>query len=376
MPLSVSSSTIFSLPESSALDQPKSQWSEQKPEVEHGAAESGPEHVNPDETNSFLAGFSSDHAATSDRGNPSTEESSTEQLSQNEMEMRKAADSSDGRQPNALKDHGTKFAFLPSHFQEGVVPGNNEESAKRLASMMPASFSEGGHLERLMLEPDPAHAGSHVVNENTLFESAAALKYAQEKGYDLNSVGRHSASVDFHAMDQQGKQVLFDPFGSPLMRRPDNTMATLRNKVAELEQKKNSNGLTPDEEKTLRDSKNNLAKRETTYNTKPYTESPKQWANNAYTKHTNESKGEGVTGIWDTTATAGDQMKPLHTAVQKLPQGKVEEIDMNLAAEFTKEDHQARQEMLGRINQGSTRPQSDSSIDQEAFRRKATDFLS
>jgi hypothetical protein len=59
----------------------------------------------------------------------------------------------------------------------------------------------------------------------------------------------------------------------------------------------------------------------------------------------------------------------------------VQEVDLNLVAEFTKEDHQARQEMLERINEGSTRPQrdGDSSVDQEAqeaFKRKATDFLS
>jgi hypothetical protein len=203
MPLSALSSPNSSSQELGAPDQPKSLGFEQKPEVTHGGTESGPEHVNPDETSSFLASYSNDHAdAASGPNSPSTE-----QLRQNEMEMRKAADSSGGRQPDALKNHETKFAFLPSHFKEGGVPGNNEESAKRLASMMPASLSEGGHLERLMLEPDPAHQGNHQVNENTLFESAAALKYAQQKGYDLSSVGRHSEKVDFHATDQQGKQV-------------------------------------------------------------------------------------------------------------------------------------------------------------------------
>jgi hypothetical protein len=101
----------------------------------------------------------------------------------------------------------------------------------------------------------------------------------------------------------------------------------------------------------------------------------------AYTAHTNKSKGAGVTGIWHATATTGDQISALRTAVaqpgEKEP--NVQEVDLNLAAEFTKEDHQARQEMLGRINEGSTRPQpdGDSSVDQEAqeaFKRKATDF--
>ncbi|HTF65538.1 MAG TPA: hypothetical protein VK638_22920 [Edaphobacter sp.] len=394
MPLSVLSSPISSSQELSAPDQPKSLGSEHKPEVTHGGTESGAEHVTPDETSSFLAGYSNDQAATPEASNSSTEQvsqnennPSAEQLSQNEMEMRKAADSSDGRQPDALENHGIKFAFLPSHFEGGVVPGNNEESAKRLASMMPASLSEGGHLERLMLEPDPAHKGSHKVNEDTLFESAAALKYAQQKGYPLNSVGRHSATVDFHATEnpenpdkpgEQGKQVLFDPFGSPQMKGPHNTMTTLRKKVSELEEKKNSSQLSPEEEKTLKDSKKNLAKLENTYNKNPYKTTPNQWAKGAYTDHTNESKGTGVTGIWHTTATAGDQMPVLRKAAQSLPKGKVEEVDLNLAAEFTKEDHQARQEMLGRINEGSTRPQRDggSSVDQEAFKRKATDFLS
>jgi hypothetical protein len=379
MPLSISSSTISSSPESSAPDQPTSLGSEHNPKVAHGATESEPEHFNPEETSSFLAGYSNDHAAASDPNNPSTE-----QLSQNEMEMRKAADSSGGRQPDALKNHGTKFAFIPSHFKEGVVPGDNKESAKRLASMMPASLSQGGHLERLMLEPDPAHAGNHQVNENTLFESAAALNYAEQKGYDLSSVGRHSATVDFHATDRQGKEVLFDPFGSPQLKEPSNTMTTLSKKVSELEEKKNNGQLSPDEEKTLRDSRKNLAKQENTYNKKPYTVTPDQWSKGAYTAHTNESKGAGVTGIWHTTATTGDQISALRTAVAPQPGEKepnVQEVDLNLAAEFTKEDHQARQEMLGRINEGSTRPQrdGDSSVDQEAqeaFKRKATDFLS
>ena len=297
------------------------------------------------------------------------------------MEMRKAADSSGGRQPDALENHGTKFAFMPSHFKEGVVPGDNKESAKRLASMMPASLSEGGHLERLMLEPDPAHAGNHQVNENTLFESAAALKYAQQKGYDLSSVGRHSATVDFHAEnpDKPGEKVLFDPFGSPQLKEPSNTMTTLSNKVSELEEKKNSGQLSPDEEKTLRDSRRNLAKHENTYNKKPYTMTPDQWAKGAYTAHTNESKGAGVTGIWHTTATTGDQISALRTAVAPQPGEKepnVQEVDLNLAAGFTKEDHQARQEIFDRINKGSIRPKSDSSVDPEAFKRKATDFLS
>ena len=381
MPLSVSSSTISSSPESNALDQPTSLGSEHNPEVAHGATVSEPEHVNPEETSAFLAGYSNDHAAASDPNNPSTG-----QLNQNEMEMRKAADSSGGRQPDALENHGTKFAFMPSHFKEGVVPGDNKESAKRLASMMPASLSQGGHLERLMLEPDPAHAGNHQVNENTLFESAAALKYAEQKGYDLSSVGRHSATVDFHAEnpDKPGEKVLFDPFGSPQLKEPSNTMTTLSKKVSELEKKENSGQLSPAEEKTLKDSRTNLAKHENTYNKKPYTMRPDQWAKGAYAAHTNESKGAGVTGIWHTTATTGDQISALRTAVAPQPGEKepnVQEVDLNLAAQFTKEDHQARQEMLGRINEGSTRPQRDGdpSVDQEAqeaFKRKATDFLS
>ncbi|MCU1224108.1 MAG: hypothetical protein JWQ42_2201 [Edaphobacter sp.] len=376
MPLSVSSSTISSSPESSALDQPTSLGSEHNPEVAHGATESGPEHGNPDETSSFLA-----HAAASNPNNPSTE-----QLSQNEMEMRKAADSSGGRQPDALENYETKFAFMPSHFKEGVVPGNNQESAKRLASMMPASLSEGSHLERLMLQPDPAHEGSHKVDENTLYESAAALKYAQQKGYDLSTVRRHSATVDFEAEnpDKPGEKVRFDPFGSPQLKEPSGTMSTLRNTVSELEKKKNSGQLSPGEEKTLKDSRKNLAKHENTYNKSPYNMTPAKWARGPYKDHTNESKGIGVTGIWHTTATAGDQISALRTAVAPQPGEKepnVQEVDLNLAAEFTKEDHQARQEMLGRLNEGSTRPQSDgdSAVDQEAqeaFKRKATDFLS
>ena len=112
MPLSVSSSTISSSRESSAPDQPMSLGSEHNPQVAHGAAEAEPEHFNPEETSSFLAGYSNDHAAASDLNNPSAE-----QLSQNEMEMRKAADSSGRRQPDALENHGVKFAFYAKPLQ-------------------------------------------------------------------------------------------------------------------------------------------------------------------------------------------------------------------------------------------------------------------
>jgi hypothetical protein len=163
------------------------------------------------------------------------------------------------------------------------------------------------------------------------------------------------------------------------MKEPSNKMTTLKNRVSELEEKKNSSQLSTEEEKELKDSKKNLTKHENTYNKNPYMTTPDKWAKGAYAEHTDESKGAGVTGIWHTTATTGDQMQALHTAVTPRPGGKepnVQEVDLNLAAEFTKEDHQARQEMLGRINEGSTRPQGDSSVDQEAFKRKATGFLS
>ena len=375
----VLASTMPSSPESNTLDQTKSLGSEQNPAVADGATASQPEQVNPDETSSFLAGYSNDHAAPSDTNNPRMG-----QLSQNEMEMRRAADSSGGRQPDALENHGAKFAFMPSHFKEGVVPGDNKESARRLAAMMPASLNEGGHLERLMLESDPAHAGSHEVNENTLFESAAALKYAQQNGYDLGSVGRHSATVDFHATDEQGQQVLFDPFGSPQMKEPSGKLQQLRAGVNALEEKQKTGPLSPAEQKKLKKDKADLQKREQDLRNNMYTTTPEEWARRAYTEHTDNSKGAGaggakVTGIWHTTATTGDQMQALHVAVQGrsgVQANNVQEVDLNLAAEFTKEDHEARQEMLGRISEGLTRPQGNPSVDQEAFKRKATDFLS
>jgi len=375
----VLASTIPSSPESNTLDQTASLGSEQSPEVADGATASQPEQANPDETSSFLAGYSNDHAAASDTNNPRMG-----QLSENEMEMRRAADSSGGRQPDALENHGTKFAFMPSHFKEGVVPGDNNESARRLAAMMPASLNEGGHLERLMLESDPAHAGSHEVNENTLFESAAALKYAQQNGYDLGSVGRHSATVDFHATDEQGQQVLFDPFGSPQMKEPSGKLQQLRAGVNALEEKQKKGLLSPAEQKKLKKDKADLQKREQDLRNNTYTTTPEEWARRAYTEHTDNSKGAGeggapVTGIWHTTATTGDQMQALHGAVQGrsgVQANNVQEVDLNLAAEFTKEDHEARQEMLGRISEGLTRPQGNPSVDQEAFKRNATDFLS
>jgi hypothetical protein len=223
------------------------------------------------------------------------------------------------------------------------------------------------------------------VDENTLYESAAALNYAQEKGYDLNSVGRHSATVDFHATDQDGKQVLFDPFGSPQLKEPSAKLQQLRSKVATLEEKEKNGSLTKKEETELTKARTRLGEAETNFKQTPYTTTPGQWAGGAYTDHTNESKGDGVTGIWHTTATTHDQMKPLHDAAQNRTNvtadtpNNVQKIDLKLAEEFTKEDHQARQEMLGRINEGSTRPQSDASVDQEAqeiFKRKATEFLS
>jgi hypothetical protein len=64
---------------------------------------------------------------------------------------------------------------------------------------------------------------------------------------------------------------------------------------------------------------------------------PDQWAKGACTAHTNESKGAGVTGISHTTATTGDQISALRTAVAPQPGEKepnVQELDLNLAAEL------------------------------------------
>jgi hypothetical protein len=213
--------------------------------------------------------------------------------------------------------------------------------------LIPASSSEGGHLERLMLEPDPAHAGSHEVNESTLFESAAALKRAQQNGYDLNSVGRHSATVDFHATDQQVKQVLFDPFGSPQMKEPSKTLQQLRTSVAAFKEQQKGGQLSAAGQKELKRNEKALNDREKDFKANAYRNTPEQWAKKAYSEHTDNSKGSGdggapVTGIWPTTATTGDQLPALHAAVQSRPDVKannVQEVDLNLAAEFTKEDH-------------------------------------
>jgi hypothetical protein len=113
-----------------------------------------------------------------------------------------------------------------------------------------------------MLEPDPALAGSHEVNENTLFESAAALRYAQQNGYDLNSVGRRSATVDFHATDQPGQQVLFDPFGSPQMKEPSKTLQQLRTSVATFKEQQKSGPLSAAGQKELKRNEKALNERE------------------------------------------------------------------------------------------------------------------
>src|SRR5882762_3746069 len=101
MPLSISPNQISSPLESSALDHPQSPRSKHENEVEHGATQSGPEHFSPDETSSFLTSYSSDHAAPTEGENQLG--NTQPDLRQNEIEMRKAADASDGRQPDALQ---------------------------------------------------------------------------------------------------------------------------------------------------------------------------------------------------------------------------------------------------------------------------------
>ena len=235
-------------------------------------------------------------------------------------------------------------------------------SVDRLAHMMPSSLTADGHLERLSQEPDPAHQAKSgddsKVSSNKFFESAAALKYARDQGYDPATVQRHSATVDFRAKNQQGEDVHFDPFMSPQPPQLSNQGRQMKRMIEKKnynEASKKESPLTPEAEAQLKtkvdNEESNQAKRK---------EPPERWVKNTYLKHTDNSKAsaseEKVTGVWDQTSTSAPDLQKLEEAAKKAENGKpgnLAPVDLNLAGEYAREDLLARQQIEHRNRNAS-----------------------
>jgi hypothetical protein len=73
------------------------------------------------------------------------------------------------------------------------------------------------------------------------------------------------------------------------------------------------------------------------------------WARGAYKSHTDQSKGAGVTGVWDQTASTDAEMPGLHRAIGA-NQGNVASVDLHLDQRYVQEDHEARAQIGHRRN--------------------------
>jgi hypothetical protein len=314
--------------------------------------------------------------------------SSEDVLRSNELEMRKALDPN-GEQMEAQKNPDVKFGFPSSHFEHGAS-GDNSTAAARLGSMMPYPLGESESLHRLTSEKDPGKDGkdSDKVSADKMLESAAALQYATDKGYDPTLIGRHSATVDFHLKDVEGQVTdKFDPFTSPQpkpskplpavqqqkindLRQQRPELLTKKNDLLEKQKKMKGEGkqLDPHDKQALNKVTNDLKTSNIGLN--QYSVSTEQWAKSTYTSHTNQSKGDGVTGVWDQTSTRADQMDKLKDSIDgrdktEFPRDSenVSQVDLNLARAYTVEDDLARQQIarrnLNSVPQNSVPPKNE-----------------
>ncbi|RKH61644.1 eCIS core domain-containing protein [Corallococcus aberystwythensis] len=203
---------------------------------------------------------------------------------------------------------------------------------ERILPMLPTPMTKGSDLPRLLGAPDLSQTGTSVprghVSLDRVREALTGLQFARNTG--LDSVHQPSAEVDFQGTERAtGRTVLFDPFMSP---QPEKL--TILNRFALQLEKAGVAG----------------ARQATQYpkgtNPKAQARTDRGWAKEAYTAHTNDSKGKqgNVVGLWDQTADTSERLNALQGALDnsKVAPGRVAPVDLRLDEEFVLEDHHAR----------------------------------
>jgi len=185
-------------------------------------------------------------------------------------------------------------------YQEEEIPIN------KVLNALPHEFGSDSNVKRLLEETDEAH-GTITTTPKTkttikdIREVLAAIIYAKENDIDPSTIKHKSANIDFTAQNKLKEEILFDPFLSRLIIRDEHPVA-----------------------KGKLDSK---------------------WADETYVHHTDESKGSGVTGIWDQSFDSSTRVTELDNEIKKRKIGKVKAIDTKLDEVYVRENIQVEDKL-------------------------------
>ncbi|MBD2296376.1 hypothetical protein H6G06_23545 [Anabaena sphaerica FACHB-251] len=255
-----------------------------------------------------------------------------------------------------------KIGFPFSHFDHAFGTNQKEESVKvkggvehkkiiqtpnettdveRIMPMLPTSLTQGGHLEHQLRQGDAAKASSSSDSQNKVTmdrvrEAAVGTKFAHDTGLSLDKLHQPSAEIDFQSETPSGKKVQFDPFTSPQSKKPT-TKQLLGQQLLE--------------EGTLTQKELPNSYKQTPVKRQQQEGMDKKWVNDAFTKHTNQSKGDGVIGLWDQTSDSQPRVNELQQRIQDQPRDfkpRLQNVDLKLDEEYVKEDMQAQRDLAKR----------------------------
>ncbi len=248
-----------------------------------------------------------------------------------------------------------KIGFPFSHFDHAFGTNEKQESmtvkggikherkiqtpkdttnVERITPMLPTSLTQGGHLGHQLRQGDAAKASSSSGSQNQVTmdrvrEASVGVKFAKDTGLSLDKLHQPSPKIDFQSETPSGKEVQFDPFTSPQSKKPT-TKQLLGQKLVK--------------EGTITEDQN--PQKQTPINARQQEGIDRGWVKNAFTEHTNQSKGKGVIGLWDQTS---DSQQRVNELQKHIPSGnsnrRLQNVDLKLDEEYVKEDMQARRDL-------------------------------
>jgi len=217
---------------------------------------------------------------------------------------------------------------------------NHTTDVERIVPMLPTSLSQGGHLEHQLRQGDAAKNSSpsslqNKVTMERVREAAVGVKYAKDTGLSLDQLHQPSPEIDFQSKTPSGKKVKFDPFTSPQSKKPTNKQMLGKHLVEKGDlQEKDLPGSSKQKPVTPKDQKG----------------MDENWVKDAFAKHTNQSKGEGVTGHWDQTSDTQERVEELnkHISNNSSSSRHLQNVDLKLDEEYVKEDMLVRSDLAKR----------------------------
>ncbi|MFH7030518.1 MAG: hypothetical protein ACHBN1_35470 [Heteroscytonema crispum UTEX LB 1556] len=225
---------------------------------------------------------------------------------------------------------------------------NETTDVERIMPMLPTSLTQGGHLEHQLRQGDAAKASSSSDSQNKVTmdrvrEAAVGTKFANDTGLSLDKLHQPSPEIDFQSETPSGKKVQFDPFTSPQPKKPT------RNQLL---------GQQLLEDKTLTENQLPNTHKQRPVNPQQQGGMDRSWVNDAFKKHTDQSKGKDVLGLWDQTSDSQQRVHELKKIIKDQEQTRTFEprlvnVDLKLDEEYVKEDMQARRDLARRRRRNS-----------------------